>query len=54
MIALKKMDDKGFVFVNKPLTKIEDQQFSGFLKYRKLKSVRKNKKTGKMPVVGRD
>jgi len=54
MVNFKKMDDKDFVFVNKPLTKIEDRQFSDFLKSRKLKSERKNKKVGKMLVTGGD
>lgn len=48
------MDDKDFVFINKPISKIEDQQFSEFLKSRKLKSVRKNKKANKVLIADRD
>ena len=35
MINFKKMDDKDFVFVNKPLTDKEEIEFSDFLKSRK-------------------
>ncbi len=38
MINFKKMDDKDFVFVNKPLTDKEEKEFSDFLKSRKTKS----------------
>lgn len=41
MIDFKKMDDKDFVFVNKPLTEKEEKEFSDFLKLRKIKSVKK-------------
>jgi hypothetical protein len=46
MIDFKKMDDKDFVFVNKPLSDKEEKEFSQFLKSRKTKSRRKagNKK----------
>ncbi len=37
MINFKKMDDKDFVFVNKPLSKKEEKDFSDFLKSRKAK-----------------
>ena len=37
MANLKKMDDHDFVFVNKPLTKKEEKEFSDFLKARKPK-----------------
>ena len=37
MINFKKMDDKDFVFVNKPLSKKEEKEFSDFLKSRKKK-----------------
>ena len=37
MINLKKMDDKDFIFVNKPLNKKEEKEFSNFLKSRKAK-----------------
>ena len=37
MIDLKKIDDKDFVFVNKPLTAKEEKEFSDFLKARKTK-----------------
>ncbi len=40
MINFKKMDDKDFVFVNKPLSNQEEKEFSDFLKSRKLKSKR--------------
>jgi hypothetical protein len=35
MANFKKMDDKDFVFVNKPLTTKEEKEFSDFLKTRK-------------------
>lgn len=38
MINFKKMDDKDFVFVNKPLTDKEEKEFSDFLKLRKPKA----------------
>jgi hypothetical protein len=37
MINFKKMDDKDFVFVNKPLSNKEEKEFSDFLKSRKTK-----------------
>jgi hypothetical protein len=40
MINIKKMDDKDFVFVNKPLSKKEEKEFSDFLKSRKKKKRR--------------
>lgn len=40
MIDLKKMDDKDFVFISKPLSKKDDKTFSDFLKNRKTKSLR--------------
>ena len=40
MINFKKMDDKDFVFVNKPLSDKEEKEFSDFLKSRKVKSRR--------------
>ena len=40
MINFKKMDDKDFVFVNKPLTDKEEKKFSEFLKSRKAKTRR--------------
>jgi len=40
MIDFKKMDDKDFVFINKPLNDKDDKAFSDFLKNRKAKSVR--------------
>ncbi len=47
MINFKKMDDKDFVFINRPLNDKEDKAFSEFLKKRKKKSLRtkKEKKT---------
>lgn len=46
MINLKKMDDKDFVFVNRPLSEKEEKAFSEFLKNRKRKT-RKTRKTTK-------
>ena len=40
MIDFKKMDDKDFVFVNKPLNDKEEKEFSEFLKLRKTKGRR--------------
>jgi hypothetical protein len=37
MINFKKMDDKDFVFINKPLSEKEEKAFSDFLKLRKRK-----------------
>ena len=37
MINFKKMDEKDFVFVNKPLSEREEKEFSEFLKSRKVK-----------------
>jgi hypothetical protein len=37
MINFKKMDDKDFVFVSKPLSDKEEKAFSDFLKFRKTK-----------------
>ena len=50
MINFKKMDDKDFVFVNKPLTEKEEKAFSDFLKSRKEK-VRAGSKPKKMKVL---
>ena len=48
MIDFKKMDDKDFVFINKPLSDNDDKSFSDFLKNRKAKSLRtKSKKKRK-------
>ena len=41
MINFKKMDDKDFVFVNKPLSDKEEKEFSDFLKSRKAKKRRR-------------
>ena len=40
MINFKKMDDKDFVFVNKPLSNKQEKEFSNFLKSRKAKKRR--------------
>lgn len=50
MIDFKKMDDKDFVFISKPLSKKDDKAFSDFLKNRKLKLLRTktNKKRKKL------
>ena len=37
MANFKKIDDRDFVFVNKPLTTKEEKEFSDFLKARKSK-----------------
>ncbi len=47
MINFKKMDDKDFVFISKPLSDKEDKEFSDFLKNRKTK-VLQTKKTKKV------
>ena len=44
MINFKKMDDKDFVFVNKPLSEKEEKEFSDFLKSRKTKAKRSTTK----------
>ena len=41
MIDFKKMDDKDFVFISKPLSKNDDKAFSDFLKNRKSKPLRR-------------
>ena len=50
MINFKKMDDKDFVFVNKPLTAKEEKEFSDFLQSRKIKA-RKMSTTKKSKVI---
>ena len=40
MVNFKKMDDKDFVFVNKPLSNKEEKEFSQFLKLLKTKTRR--------------
>ncbi len=50
MINFKKMDDKDFVFVNKPLNDKEDKEFSDFLKSRK-KKTRQTRGTKKEKVL---
>ncbi|MEO8109165.1 MAG: hypothetical protein ABI594_03990 [Ginsengibacter sp.] len=50
MINFKKMDDKDFVFVNKPLNKKEEKEFSDFLKSRK-KRRRQTRATKKEKVL---
>ncbi len=44
MIDFKKMDDKDFVFINKPVSDKDDKSFSDFLKNRKVKSLRTTSK----------
>jgi len=39
MINFKKMDEKDFVFISKPLSDKEDKAFSEFLKIRKAKTL---------------
>lgn len=48
MINFKKMDDKDFVFVNKPLSDKEEKEFSDFLKSRKSKAKRSSAKKVKV------
>jgi hypothetical protein len=43
MINFKKMDEKDFVFINKPVSDREDNAFSEFLKNRKTKTLRTKK-----------
>ena len=50
MINFKKMDDKDFVFVNKPLSDKEEKEFSDFLKLRKTKT-RRTLVTHKVKVI---
>ncbi len=38
MVNFKKMDEKDFVFVNRPKDAKEDEAFSDFLKTRKVKA----------------
>jgi len=38
MINFKKMDEKDFVFINTPISDVEDKAFSEFLKKRKIKT----------------
>ena len=40
MINFKKMDEKDFVFVSKPLNDKDEKEFSDFLKSRKTKNKR--------------
>jgi len=47
MINLKKIDERDFVFINKPLSEMEDKAFSNFLKTRKAKALQKKKKKNK-------
>ena len=43
MIDFKKMDEKDFVFISKPLTEKEDKAFSEFLKIRRTNILRTKK-----------
>ena len=47
MINFKKMDDKDFVFINKPLAGKEEKAFSDFLKMKKGNSHQKHKSKSK-------
>ena len=40
MINFKKMDDEDFVFINKPVDKNEEKEFSDFLKNRNIRNKR--------------
>ncbi len=43
MVNIKKIDEKDFVFINRPVTKKEDEAFSAFLKDRKKKKAIRTK-----------
>jgi hypothetical protein len=47
MVNIKKMDDKDFVFINKPLTAKEETAFSDFLKVKRTASTFKHKSRNK-------
>jgi hypothetical protein len=47
MVNFKKMDEKDFVFSNRPTTKKEDEAFSEFLKKRKAKATTRIKSKAK-------
>ena len=47
MVNFKKMDEKDFVFVNRPTSKEEDEAFSEFLKNRKAKTKTRAKSKSK-------
>jgi hypothetical protein len=49
MANFKKIDDKDFVFVNKPLTEKEEKEFSDFLKNRNPGSKRRTNVSAKRP-----
>lgn len=50
MVNFKKIDEKDFVFINRPLTKKEDEAFSDFLKNRKKKTKQGTKAKSKQKV----
>jgi hypothetical protein len=43
MVNFKKMDEKDFVFINRPTSKKEDEAFSEFLKSRKARAKTRTK-----------
>ena len=45
MVNFKKIDEKDFVFINKPLNQKEEKEFSDFLKLRYAKKTSPIKKT---------
>jgi hypothetical protein len=49
MANFKKIDEKDFVFVNKPLSEKEERAFSDFLKARKAHSNRRSRISAKRP-----
>ena len=54
MVNFKKLDDKDFVFINKPLNENEEKEFSDFLKNRKappLRSIKRRKTIRKTKAV---
>lgn len=51
MINFKKMDDKDFVFINQPLSKEEEKDFSAFLKV--LKDRKKKRPSAKKNIANK-
>lgn len=51
MVNFKKIDEKDFVFINRRLTKKEDEGFSDFLKNRKKKIKKETRDKSKQKVT---
>jgi len=53
MVNFKKMDDKDFVFINKPLDEKDEKEFSDFLKSRRktIPSIKRRKNIHKVKTV---